>query len=277
MKRLAALLPILALIACAAPTPQTVLQTVIVEHTAQPLPTYTPYPTYTPPEPLPTYTLYPTYTVVPTATTAPKPTKTPKPTETPKPTNTPTLEPPTEPLVIEGTGDKVVDPDWPPSMPAVIHITGNAAARHFAVTSYDASGDYVDLLVNTSDPYGGYRNYNLNAPTARLEISATGPWTITLLPLHPDHLGQFVVRAPGTYQGTGDTILFIGGEPDTATITGNADNRHFSVISYDSSANYLDLLVNTSDAYEGTIRIAPDTAMLDVKAVGNWTIELNTR
>ena len=225
-------------------------------------------------EQLPADTVAPTATPQPTntpgPTDTPRPTNTPLPTNTPRPTNTPT--PPPEPILLTGSGDTVVDVDRG-NYAAIAHITGNAAANHFAVVNYGSDGDQIDLLVNTTEPYDGIKplDFRESEHTTRLEVTATGDWTIEILPLIEAR--GFLV--PGRIEGVGDDVVILtDGTPDIATITGNAAASHFAVIGYGTTA---DLLVNTTEPYEGTVILDPDTAVLEITGVGPWSIEVTVR
>jgi hypothetical protein len=223
----------------------------------------------------PTNTLVPSKTKPPPSPAGPTdtlaPTNTPFPTNTPAPTNTPT--PPPEPVFFDGTGDAVIDIDLEPmSGYAVAHIVGNSTSRHMAVQSFDANGNPVDLLVNTTDPYDGFRpvDFYERETTVRLQVTATGPWQITLYPITPEH--NRVIDVPGTYSGVGDDVTFLeGGIPDMANIKGNQSSRHFAVISYNGGG---DLLVNTTDPYEGSVILHKDTIVLEIVSAGGWSIEI---
>ncbi|MBI3242342.1 MAG: hypothetical protein HYZ49_08625 [Chloroflexi bacterium] len=208
--------------------------------------------------------------VAPTDT--PPPTNTPRPTdpptETPIPTNTP------EPIVLSGNGDSIVDAVNPFGA-AIVHITGNAGAHFFAVKNYNESGDSIDLLVNTTDPYDGVRplDFRDGQATTRFEVTATGDWTIEILPL----ASMRVLTAPGVFNGKGDDVILVeGGVPDLAKIKGNAGARYFGVRAWSDSGR--DSLVNTTDPYEGT-QILPrsDFLILEIQAEGEWSIEVTTK
>lgn len=206
-------------------------------------------------------------------TNTPKPSNTPKPTNTPQPTNTPL--PPTStpsPIILTGNGDSIVDFENPFNL-AIVHITGNASSRHFAVKNYDGNGNYLDLLVNTTDPYDGIRplDFGNNEHTTRFEVKAVGEWKIEILPL----TSARVLNVPGSIEGKGDEVLILrGGKPDLAKIKGNASSRHFAIKAY---GNYADLLVNTTDPYEGTVIVRSDTVVIEIKAEGNWSIEITSK
>jgi predicted small lipoprotein YifL len=239
--------------------------------TATPEPTNTPRPTDTPEPtstPLPTDTPVPTDTPEPTNTPTPTLTPTQTPTRTPKPTSTstPTPTPVPEPLVYTGSGDAVVDLDRP-NEASLIHIAGNAAGHHFAVKSYDSVGNYLELLVNTTEPYNGTRPLDFMADeyATRLEITASGDWAVTISPL----VLISVLDVPGTYEGEGDDVIFLNGNPDLATIEGNQAGRHFAIKGYNGGRN---LLVNTTDPYEGTVILHKETLILEIIAEGPWSI-----
>jgi hypothetical protein len=218
--------------------------------------------------PQPTDTHEPTATAEPTNT--PQPTSTPRPTNTPRPTPSPT--PPPEPIVLTGSGDAIVDLEkWPG--PALVRISGNSGRRHFSVVNHDAAGTYLDLLVNTTEPYDGLRPLDFydGVLTTRFEVTATGQWQIEVLPLL-EHATR--VDVPGTVAGSGDDVLLLVGEADTAAIRGNALGRHFAVHSYGLSA---DLLVNTTEPYDGTVLIPRGGRVLVVSADGEWEMDLTAR
>ena len=57
----------------------------------------------------------------------------------------------------------------------------------------------------------------------------------------------------GKHFWLGDEVLQVGGSPSQATITGNPDAQYFGVFGYNPGNN---LLVNTTDVYQGTVRVA---------------------
>ena len=58
-------------------------------------------------------------------------------------------------------------------------------------------------------------------------------------------------------------------------IKGNSASRHFDIISYEKDGSYGDLLVNTSDAYDGKVMLKGSIYILKISAVGEWSITLN--
>lgn len=81
---------------------------------------------------------------------------------------------------------------------------------------------------------------------------------------------------PTIISGKGDSIKrFDGvGEPAIAHIKGNSSSRHFSVVNYDTNQNYLDLLVNTTETYDGIVLLDSETTEFEISATGSWQIEI---
>lgn len=148
-----------------------------------------------------------------------------------------------------------------------MEITGNASSNHFAVKGYDASGGYAKLFVNTTDPYSG-SVFELEQSTRILEITASGDWTVRLKPLS----GAPVLTANEVYSGSGDAVLLVPAGCTSAKITGNGGSNHFAVKGY---GDYYDLLVNTTDPYNGTVRLERNTVVLTVTAEGGWQITVS--
>lgn len=167
-------------------------------------------------------------------------------------------------VVYTGSGDDAVQIgtlDWG----CAFHITGNQEGGSFSVRGYDADGTFVGRFVDTSEPYEGI-TLDPVQETAVLEVSAAGEWTIELMPV----FSLDAISAGETVSGSGDSVLLVSSFGTTATITGNEGERHFSVRTYGTEGN--ELLVSTTDAYEGTVTLAGDPLLLQINAVGEWTV-----
>lgn len=172
-----------------------------------------------------------------------------------------------------GTGDDVVEISKPDKgLPALLVVSGNRASRFFAVVTRDGSGNRIGALVNTTDPYDGIVPIDLppRTNTSLLEISASGRWNLQVWSIGAAQR----VEVPGTFEGEGDNVLWIEGEPSRARIQGNAASRYFAVIAYDGSGNRLGAKVNTTDPYSGTVFMPDETLLLQVTAVGGWSVNL---
>lgn len=180
-----------------------------------------------------------------------------------------------EPIVYSGSGDDVVDIEIPEDFGEyVFQINGNEDARHFSVISYDSQGEYSELLVNTSDPYEGI-TMDASQDVARLEVKATGEWSISVTSLY----SMPMVGLDEVHSGTGDAVfLNAGGAGDgTAHISGNEESRHFAVTAYvlDGDNFERELWVNTTEAYEGTVMTGGTPIIIVVDASDTWEITLN--
>ena len=171
-----------------------------------------------------------------------------------------------DPVVYTGTGDDVIQID-PPDGTYVFHISGNDEGRHFSVTAYDNYADYLALLVNTSDPYIG-TTYDNTQSAAILEIKATGDWTIELISIFTTD----ALISGNTISGEGDAVLQVFQPVLTADVAGNEAGRHFAIKSYGTSGEYLDLLVNATDPYEGTVMLGLEASILAITATGPWSV-----
>jgi hypothetical protein len=179
-----------------------------------------------------------------------------------------------EPVVLKGSGKKVVDFDNPFNI-AIAHITYTGGGN-FAVRNYGDSPNYYDLLVNTIGRYDGIVpiDFGDGEHTTRFEVIASGPWTIEVK--HPIESHNFAV--PGTFEGKGDDVIRLVGykqnPPDIAHITHDGKSN-FAVYGYADEGRTL--LVNEIGKYEGDSILSPTTFLMVVKADGKWTIDLKTR
>ena len=174
-------------------------------------------------------------------------------------------------FVYEGSGDDYIKIEKPASF-GIMRIQGNDQGRHFSVLGYYDDGNRGSLFVNTTEPYEGIvpLDFQDDENTEFLEISAVGSWRIEVLPLAA---ARHRLDVPGTVSGSGDDIIIVDpeAEPFRGTIEGNEKGRHFAVLGW---GNRRRLLVNTTEEYRGTVRIDPSTFVLQITAVGEWTVEI---
>jgi hypothetical protein len=176
---------------------------------------------------------------------------------------------PKPPTVFTGTGDDVVAITKPAGATVVIAtITGNDAGRYFGVKALD--GD-MDTLVNTTDPYNGTTLLDADrGGTTQLQVTAVGPWSITLADLRT--APTFTAAAPQS--GAGDAVLIYQGPRGVAAVTGNAEGRYFGIKAY-ASDGAGDSLVNTTDPYNGRVPIPAGPAIVVVTANRDWSIDVS--
>lgn len=204
---------------------------------------------------------------VSTPTTEPSkaPTTTPEPTDTPFPTVTNT--PPPEPIILTGSGDDVIEVEkW--SDAALLKISYQGGGN-FAVWSYGADNEPIDLLVNTIGSYEGTRPLDFleGELTTRFQIESSGQWEFTILPLSEIR----TEKIPGTILGVGDDVILLDGEPDLLKIDASTAESNFIVWGY---GNYSDLLVNEIAPYTGVVIAGNDVLILVIEAEGEWSIEV---
>jgi hypothetical protein len=174
---------------------------------------------------------------------------------------------PTVSNIYTGNGDDVIEIELLPEI-SVFQITGNADGRHFSVKGYNSDGDSTDLFVNTSDVYNG-TVIDPTQETSLLEISATGEWEVEVSSIY----SQQMISIGDTINGSGDEILLIKSYGKTASISGNPNERHFAVKTYGAAGN--DLLINTTDVYDGKVMLNSEPVILEISAVGEWSVTFN--
>jgi hypothetical protein len=213
-----------------------------------------------------------------TITSTSKPTNTPQPTSTPRPTTTRTPTP--APVFLSGTGDSVVDlKNWVGA--GLAHITYSGRGN-FIVWNYGSNGEKIDLLVNTIGAYDGVVLLDFyDTQTTRFQIESSGAWEITVLPIENVRM----VEIPGLVTGRGDDVVMIVGlaAPDLLKMDASLADRNFIVHGH---GNGKDLLANEIAPYTGIVIVDQNlpidrngvfALLLEVKATGDWTIEVTVR
>lgn len=170
-----------------------------------------------------------------------------------------------EPL--SGHGDAVIQVDedddfW------FLQVEGNKKSRHFAVKGYDKNQNSTELFVNTTEPYSGI-TVDPYIDTYVLAVTAEDEWTVDLL----SDLEISVAKKGETFSGNGDNVFLYFDESKTALVYGNKDENHFSVKSYGKTSD--ELLVNTTEQYDGKVLLKGDPFMFVVNAEGSWGITLD--
>lgn len=169
-----------------------------------------------------------------------------------------------DPVTYTGNGDDVITLA-PFDGVFVFHITGNSSKHHFAVKGYDSNGENTGLFVNTTSAYDGI-TIDPKQETTTLEVNASGDWIIEVQSINK----METISSGETLSGSGDTVIVVSSYGSTATISGNAGNNHFAVKSYGRKRDKL--LVNTTEVYEGTVMLSGEPIVLEIDAVGEWSI-----
>ncbi len=174
-----------------------------------------------------------------------------------------------DPVVVVGVGDQVVNVDKPNDY-YLADITYDGGG-HFAIWSYDAAGNRIDLLANTVGSYQGRVTVDIrdNEDTAALEVTASGPWSVTYYPFSAAR-----VEAASVITGSGDDVFLLTPQTTGLTIgefSTNGDG-YFGVWGWGDRGR--DLLVNKVGPYTGQTVIEPGTGLFEVSADGPWSITI---
>lgn len=169
---------------------------------------------------------------------------------------------------ISGNGDDVVTVQRTRQM-QLVRIVGNQCERFFSVWSLNSDLDEVDLLVVDTENYSGVTLIDMEIydTLAGFEIEAECAWSIEFLPISAARL----LSRPGNVGGANDDIVAVqsGGR---LQVSGNSAERHFAIWAYDATGRSLDLLVNTTDSYSGTVQVPNNTRYLQITAKGGWSL-----
>lgn len=166
-----------------------------------------------------------------------------------------------EPIVLEGSGDDIID--VPVITDSIIVATfTHQGSSNFAVVSYNQAGDRISLLVNEIGNYQGTVPFNFSEAPTELEITASGPWSVTL----SDLLEQPIYDG-SLFEGSGSQVLLVSTDSNRLTATHNGQSN-FAILGW---GDRRDLLVNEIGPYEGTVRLGNPLA-LEIRADGQWTL-----
>lgn len=187
----------------------------------------------------------------------------------PEPEPEPEVVEPAPDIVYSGAGDTILQIELPAGPDSIgIATMSHSGSSNFAVWALDANLNQSGLLVNEIGSYAGTVPFNLSSSEqiTAFEISADGPWTVTLR----DVLTVREAPQGTTTTGQGDDVLVYLGDATVADIAHTGDSN-FAVWSYGSDS---DLLVNEIGAYTGQVRWQAGTALIQISANGAWTIAL---
>lgn len=193
----------------------------------------------------------------------------PEPEPEPEPAPEPEIVEPAADVVYTGSGDTILQIELPAGPDSIgIATMTHSGSSNFAVWSLDENLQQADLLVNEIGTYNGTVPFNLatGERITAFEISADGPWTVTLR----DALSLREVTPASATTGEGDDVMLYFGDTTVADVTHTGDSN-FVVYSY---GEFSDLLINEIGAYTGQVRWPAGAALIQVSANGPWTITL---
>lgn len=165
-----------------------------------------------------------------------------------------------------GSGDSVVD--LPTGARAGLVTATHTGDGNFVIKDLDAENRDVDLLVNTIGPYSGTTawGFGLRSKTsAKLEIAASGGWTIKLAPV-----GSAPVLGKQN-SGKGDAVCLWTGGPTNWMIV-NKGEGNFVVRKNGKGLLGTDLLVNEIGNYDATKPVTAGPSVITINSDGDWAI-----
>jgi len=179
--------------------------------------------------------------------------------------------PPMAEIVLEGNGDDVILLDGEIPLVAAMDVVANSASRYFGVSPIYSSGNSGSSLVNTTEVFEG-TVLLMGSSTEEIvgfEVTANGAWRFSI-----KSISEIPKLLPSqTFAGNGDGLVRLDETQGLTTIlvVGNSESRYFGVRPHGDSSRSV---INTTDAYDGRVRLDAGTLLLEVTAIGDWKITL---
>ena len=149
-------------------------------------------------------------------------------------------------------------------------VTYTGGQSNFSLWTLGTDNSMEELLVNTVGAYHGVvaMDFDGTNPAARLQVSASGPWSLTFS--DPSTAPSFATSD----SGLGDAVIAYNGSANTAAFTSKGQGN-FAVMQFDSTGQSENLLVNTIGAYSGSVPI-DSSGFLVITDDGKWTVQLSS-
>jgi hypothetical protein len=162
-----------------------------------------------------------------------------------------------------GEGDGVIELD---GITQALVTASHTGEHYFSISGLDENNESTgDLLVNALGAYDGVTVLglqNLGEPV-RLEITADGPWTISLSP---------IASAPALPEGgTGDGVFRFDGDAGTWAVK-HGGEHYFSLWQHTGADFEIGMLANEVGAYDGEVAVKKGPSLVVIQADGDWTI-----
>lgn len=138
-------------------------------------------------------------------------------------------------------------------------------ASNFVVNVLDADNESTgDLLVNAIGSYDGRTAFGLTSTgdASALEVTADGPWTITVAPL------SSAKDLPES--GEGDGVYLYDGDSGKLALSHSGEGN-FVVYEETGDALSMGLLVNEIGSYSGKVALSTGPSIIAITADGSWT------
>jgi hypothetical protein len=181
----------------------------------------------------------------------------------------PTPEPPPA-QVHTGEGINVVNLANPVG-PAIIFFECPRCEDDIRVST-NAGIDEDVIMDYEGGPYSGRQWTGMRGGvTSRIQVHASGPWTLTVSGL------ETASRHPGDQPvaGVGDDVLFLDTAPMTVRFTNKGESNFMVQLMTDSHQLGPDLVINEIGDYDGTVFFDVDgveAGLVQVHSDGEWTM-----
>jgi len=183
---------------------------------------------------------------------------------------------PSSGLNISGTSDDVVAFSAIGTDPRIFNLEYSGASN-FAVVLKDSQGNWMDLLANEIGPYTGITSAQLTSGNYYLDIIASGPWSIGIVPSVTE-ISPPIYDTPSKLSGFGnDVVAFSANETDLRTFNIEySGTENFVLVLEDGQGNWIELLANEVGPYTGStsVQLATGNYSLNITASGPWSVEI---
>jgi hypothetical protein len=198
------------------------------------------------------------------------------PTATPVPPPAPTATPIPPPAgqTLSGQGQQATQTFQLVGGLAIFRMT-HSGSSNFAIWLMNDRGERVELLVNEIGSFHGAKAVGVDTGNYLLDITADGPWTVTIEQPRP----VSAPLPPQTFTGRGQDVspffsLGVGLVRFTMTHDGTSN---FAIWLMNDRGEPIDLLVNEIGSFNGSKAVGMDVSgvyLLDITADGNWAINV---
>lgn len=109
-------------------------------------------------------------------------------------------------------------------------------------------------------------------PVSRFEIQSSGSWSLNIYPFQLDYMDT--LQVPGIYEGQGDSVVILYGEPDIVTFS-TTERDNFIVYAYTNDRR--ELLLNEIGPYTGEKIVPNDVVLFTISMNGTWSMDITSK
>lgn len=195
-------------------------------------------------------------------------------TATPIPTITPIPEP--SPISLSGTGQTATQKFRLEKGLSIFEMK-HFGSSNFAIWLMNSQGQKEELLVNEIGDFDGSKAYGIEkAGDYLLDISADGPWSVTIKQPRPINADPVPLTLTG--QGQKATKIFYLNKGLARFEMKHDGSSNFAIWLMNSQGEKEELLVNEIGTFDGSKAVGISRAggyILDIAADGNWEVKVS--